>query len=100
MAISPFELNLNDLFLLDEYRIDRLRCFFPESLAQSVVCVDCDNRLTIYCPEPSTVDTLLADVKDLCDCAWIILGVTAVSLFFAQEEIYHTRLPVNSRLTS
>ena len=34
------------------------------------------------------VDSLLKDVEELCDYAWLILGVEAIALYFAQEEIY------------
>ncbi len=100
MSSSPFEINLEDLFLLDEYRIDRLRSFFAQGLSKCVVCVDCFNTLTVYCPENSIVDLLLGKVEELCDCAWLTLGVKAVSIFFVQEEIYHTQFPSDYHLTS
>ena len=89
IAMSFTEMNLADLILLERLRVDRLRNFFAESLLKCIIYVDHHNLLTIHCPDPWIVDTLLTDIEDLCDYAWLILGVEAISLFLAKEEIFH-----------
>jgi hypothetical protein len=82
------EMSLDDLMLLEQFRIERLRSFFSESLMQCPIYLDQDNRLTIHCPEPWLIDMLIDDLEELCDYAWLILGVESIVLSFAQEEVY------------
>jgi hypothetical protein len=81
------ELTVDDLMLLEQFRIERLRSFFAENLLQCLIYVDRQHRLVIHCPEPPIVDTLLTDLQELCDYAWLIIGVKTIAIFFVQEEI-------------
>jgi len=82
------EISLDDLMILEQLRIERLRSFFSQSLMQCPIYLDQHNRLTVHCPEPSLIDVLIDDLEELCDYAWLILGVESIVLSFAQEEVY------------
>jgi hypothetical protein len=82
------EMSLDDLVLLEQFRIERLRSFFSQSLMECPISIHQHNLLTIHCPEPWLIDMLIDDVEDLCDYAWLILGVESIVLSFAQEEVY------------
>ena len=82
------DITLDDLVLLEQMRIERLRSFFSQSLTQCDICIDRSNRLTIYCPESWLIDLLMDDMEELGNHAWLILGVECIVLSFAQEEIY------------
>ena len=90
------DITLDDLVLLEQMRIERLRSFFSQSLRQCDICIDRSNRLTIYCPESWLIDLLMDDMEELSNYAWLILGAECIVLSFAQEEIYradHYRFP-------
>jgi len=89
IVMPPVEMTLDDLMLLEQFRIERLCSFFAQSLPKCIVYVDPHDTLTIHCPEPWIVDTLLIELEDLCGHAWLILGVEAIALFFAQEKVFH-----------
>jgi hypothetical protein len=93
------ELTVDDLMLLEQFRIERLRSFFAENLLQCLIYVDRQHRLVIHCPEPSIVDTLLADLQELCDHAWLIIGVKTIAIFFIQEEICRVKHSSANRST-
>jgi hypothetical protein len=93
------ELTVDDLMLLQQFRIERLRSFFAENLLQCLVYVDRQHRLVIHCPEPLIVDTLLTDLQELCDYAWLIIGVKTIAIFFIQEEICRIKHPSANRST-
>ena len=82
------EMSLDDLVLLERFRIERLRSFFSQSLMECPISIHQHNLLTIHCPEPWLIDMLIDDVEELCDYAWLILGVESIVLSFAQEEVY------------
>lgn len=82
------EISLDDLILLEQFRIERLRSFFSQSLTECSLSIHQHNSLTIHCPEPWLIDMLIDDIEELCDYAWIILGVESIVLSFAQEEVY------------
>ncbi len=82
------EISLNDLLLLEQLRIERLRGFFSQSLMECPIYLDQHNRLTVHCPEPYLIDMLIGDLEELCDYAWLILGVESIVLLFAHEEVY------------
>lgn len=82
------EISLNDLLLLEQLRIERLRSFFSQSLMECPIYLDQHNQLTVHCPEPCLIDMLIDDLEELCDYAWLILGVESIVLSFAQEEVY------------
>jgi hypothetical protein len=85
-AMSLIRVNLDDLMLLEQHRIERLCSFFAESLSHCIVVCDRHKTLRVHCSE-AAVDIILSDLKDLCNYAWLILGVEAIVLYFAQEEI-------------
>ncbi|MEE3718032.1 hypothetical protein V2H45_14925 [Tumidithrix elongata RA019] len=86
----PFtEITLDDLMILEQFRIERLRSFFAESLLSCIIQIDRHSMLTIHCPKPWIVDTLLMEIEDLCDYTWLILGVESLSLYLVHEEIFH-----------
>jgi hypothetical protein len=85
--MSLTEINDDDLTRLQQFRLERFRRFFMSSLLSCIACIEADNRLVIHCAHPSVVDELLDDLEDLCSCAWLVLGVRSINLFFCQEEI-------------
>lgn len=86
--MSPSEMTLDDRMQLEQLRNERLRSFFAQSLLHCVFHRDRHKTLIIHCPEAWMVDSLLPDLEELCDYAWLILGVEAIALYFAQKEIY------------
>nr|RNJ66168.1 MAG: hypothetical protein EDM05_27145 [Leptolyngbya sp. IPPAS B-1204] len=87
IAMALTEMTFDDLMRLEQFRNERLRSFFAESLLHCVFRRDGHKVLLIYCPEAWIVDKLLTDLEELCDYAWLILGSEAIALYFAQEEI-------------
>jgi hypothetical protein len=82
------EMSFDDLILLEQFRIERLRSFFSQSLMECSISIHEHDLLTINCPEPWLIDTLIDDIEELCEYAWLILGVESIVLSFAQEEVY------------
>ena len=91
------EVTLDDLRLLEQLRIERLRSLFAQNLLQCLIYVDHRHRLAIHCPESWIVDTVLMDFEELCDYAWLILGVQTITLFFVQEEIFRIKCSSSNR---
>lgn len=91
-AMLLTKINLDDVKLLDQLRIRRLRSFFTETLLHCAIRCDRTQTLIVHCLEASIVDTVLSDLEELCSYAWLILGVEAIALYFAQEEIYRTKI--------
>jgi hypothetical protein len=85
------ELTTDDQSQLNRFRIERLRQLFAPSLRSCLMRINPDNMLTVHCPHPGIVDELLEDLEDLCNHAWLILGVRSIGLYFCQEEILHTQ---------
>lgn len=81
------EMTFNDRIRLSQLRNERLRSFFAQSLMHCVFHRDRHKTLLIHCPEAWMVNNLLTDLEELCDYAWLILGVEAIALYFAREEI-------------
>jgi hypothetical protein len=81
------EITLDDRMRLEQFRTERLRSFFAQSLWHCVFRRSRHNTLIVHCLEAWVVDSLLTDLEELCDYAWLILGVEAITLYFAQEEI-------------
>ncbi|UBF29007.1 hypothetical protein K9N68_14905 [Kovacikia minuta CCNUW1] len=84
------EITTDDLFILEQLRLERFRSFFIKTLKRCSIHLDESNTLTIYCFEPQIVDQLLEQIEQLRRCVWIVLGVQYLSISFAQEEIYRT----------
>jgi hypothetical protein len=80
-------MTFDDRMRLRQLRHERLRRFFAQSLLHCVFQCDDHKTLLIHCPETWMVDSLLTDLEELCEYAWLILGVEAIALYFAQEEI-------------
>jgi hypothetical protein len=80
-------MTFDDLMRLEQLRTERLRSFFAQSLLHCVLRRDRHRGLIIHCPEAWMVDRLLIDLEELSDYAWLILGVEAIALYFAQTEI-------------
>ena len=91
IAMSLTEMTFDDLTVLEQFRNQRLRSFFAQSLSSCTFCRDRYRTLIVHCPEAWIVDNLLPDLEELCDYAWLILGVEAIALYFIQEEIYRVK---------
>jgi hypothetical protein len=87
IAMSLTEMTFDDRMRLEQFRTERLRSFFAQSLLHCVFRRSRHNTLIVHCLEAWVVDSLLTDLEELCDYAWLILGVEAIALYFAQEEI-------------
>jgi hypothetical protein len=85
--MSLTEMTFDDRMRLEQFRNERLRSFFAQSLLHCVFRRKHHNMLIIHCPDAWMVDSILTDLEELCDYAWLILGVEAIALYFAQEEI-------------
>lgn len=84
------ELNVDDLDTLTHFRVQRFLHFFATSLPSCLIQLDSDRMLAIHCPSTEIIDDLLDDLEELCDRAWLILGVHSLSLYFGGEEILCT----------
>jgi hypothetical protein len=91
-TISLTTINLDDLKLLEQFRIERLHSFFAQSLSHCIIHRDHYKTLMVHCSEASIVDAVLSDLEELCDYACLILGVESIAQYFAQEEIYRTEI--------
>jgi hypothetical protein len=84
------ELNVDDLDTLTHFRVERFLHFFATSLPSCLIQLDGARELAIHCPSTEIIDDLLDDLEELCDRAWLILGVNSLSLYFGEEEILNT----------
>ena len=84
------EINVDDLNKLMHLRIERLIHLFASSLPNCLIHIDADHTLSVHCPQSEIVDDLLDELEDLCNHAWLILGVSKIALYFGQEEILST----------
>jgi hypothetical protein len=82
------DLNHNDSLTLEQQRIERFRAASLHSLSQCFLHLNYANTLAVHCAEPWIVDQLLYDMEKLCWDAWVIVGVTRLSIYYAQEEIF------------
>lgn len=82
-----FALTIDDWFLLEKYRLERLRNCFEETLSLCVLQLDTENTLLIHCSEPWLVDHLMQDIDQLCWYSWLVVGAQQLSICFVQEEI-------------
>jgi hypothetical protein len=90
--MSLTELTIDDLTLLEQFRLERLSSFFAQSLSCCLIYFNFHKTLIVHCPEPAVIDNLLNDLDDLCDYAGLILGAEAIALYFVQEEIYRAEI--------
>lgn len=84
------EMTLHDLSQLKQLRTARFLQFFASSLHQSVIQINANNVLAVYCPHLSIVDELMDELEDLRSHAWLILGVRRIIFYFCQEEVLNT----------
>jgi hypothetical protein len=89
---DSFELTINDLNLLEQFRLKRLRSLFSQSLSHCLIHVDCRKTLVVRCSKSKVLDSLLDDLADLCDYATLILGVNEIVIYSVQEEIYRAAI--------
>lgn len=75
-----------DLAMLGDYRIDRLRELYVQTLSGCALELKF-NALLIHCSEPWCVDQVMEELDRIVKAAWIVLGVKSVSLCYANEEI-------------
>lgn len=85
--MSPSEMTLDDRMGLEQFRNERFRSFFAQNLLHCTFHRDRHKALIIHCPKAWIVDSLLTELEELCDYAWLSLGVEAIALYFAQEEV-------------
>ena len=81
-------MNFDDFILLKHARIDRMCSFFDPVLGKCYIYIGLQNTLNIYCKERWIFDTLMLDLEDLRNLAWLIMGTDAIGLFFDREEVY------------
>lgn len=82
----PFTtITINDLQLLRQFRVSRLRNFFAEDLAQVYIHVDWENKLSFLCPTVPAVNALLDEIEDLRHYSWLILGIKTISIYLVME---------------
>jgi hypothetical protein len=84
------EITVDDLHKLMQLRIERLLHFFTSSLPCCQIQITAENILIINCPSSIVVEDLLDDLEDLCNHAWLIVGVKKIALYFGSEEILLT----------
>jgi hypothetical protein len=87
IAMTLTDMTFDDRVRLSQLRNERLRSLFAQSLLHCTFHRDHKKVLIIHCSETWLIDRLLADAEELCNYAWLILGVEAISLYFAKEEI-------------
>ncbi|MBE9012532.1 hypothetical protein IQ250_20240 [Pseudanabaenaceae cyanobacterium LEGE 13415] len=75
-----------DLSMLQDFRIDRLKDLYAQSLSGCLLETKFD-ALLVHCSEPWCVDQVMEELDRIVKAAWVILGVKAVSVCFANEEI-------------
>jgi hypothetical protein len=85
------QITLEDLQILRQGRLDRLRKVFIKPLGLCRLQMTRRDRLVIHCPEPWVVDALMEDLDKLVEAARIVVGAQSMSICFVGEEIYRTR---------
>lgn len=94
------ELTDDDRLILEGQRLERFRSFFYETISFCFLQLDSKNELVIHCSEPWLVDQLLCEIDQLCWYAWVIVGVSSLSIYFAQEEICRAKTQKRSKRTT
>lgn len=83
------QLTLNDLRLLEHFRIERFRSLFAESLCECMMYIHRDTAI-VCCPCWELTDRLRSDIIELGEYTWQILGVRSIALFCGQQEVYRS----------
>lgn len=79
------DLTSADLQILENFRLERFRQFFAESLLLATLSLTFDNRLLIICDQVAT-NQLLDDPLVLRYFAWVITGADAIALYTAADQ--------------
>lgn len=87
IAMTLTDMTFADRIRLEQFRNEHLRSFCVQDLLHCVFHRGRHKTLIIHCPEAWMVDRLLTDAEELCNYAWLILGVEAIAIYFAQKEI-------------
>jgi hypothetical protein len=85
------QITLEDLQILRQGRLDRLRKVFIKPLGLCRLQVTRRDRLVIHCPEPWVVDELMDNLDELIEAARIVVGAQSLSICFVGEEIFRAR---------
>jgi hypothetical protein len=85
------QLTYDDVQLLRQQRIDRLRKVFVKPLGLCRLQLTRRDKLVIHCPEPWIVDALMGDLDRLMEASRIVVGAQSLAICFAGEEIYRSR---------
>jgi hypothetical protein len=81
------EMNVDDLNILRQLRMERLMGLFSSSLPFCLLQIDDENVLSIHCHHAGITDRLIGELEDLCYYACLIVGVKFISLHSLQKEI-------------
>lgn len=79
-----------DLSLLEDFRLDRLRQLYVQTLSGCALELKFD-ALLIHCSEPWCVDQIMEELDRIVKAAQIVLGVKSVSICYANEEVYRAK---------
>lgn len=75
-----------DLSMLEDFRIDRLKQLYTQTLSGCLLETKFD-ALLVHCSEPWCVDQVMEELDRLAKAAWVVLGVKLISVCYANEEI-------------
>lgn len=76
-----------DLSRLDDFRLDRFRQLYMQTLAGCALELKFD-ALIIHCSEPWCVDQLMEELDLMVKAVAIVLGTKYLSICYAAEEVY------------
>ncbi|HTL90413.1 MAG TPA: hypothetical protein VL134_13515 [Leptolyngbya sp.] len=79
-----------DLGTLEDFRLDRLRQLYVQTLAGCFLELKFD-ALLIHCSEPRCVDQIMAELDRIVKATRIVLGAKLVSICYANEEVYRVK---------
>lgn len=95
--IMKMKFTAQDLSMLDDFRIDRLRQLYPQTLSGCSLELKFD-ALLIHCSEPWCVDQVMEELDRVGKAAAIVLGVKSVSICYASEEVCRIKTRSNRQL--
>ncbi|MCU0549990.1 MAG: hypothetical protein MUC48_11635 [Leptolyngbya sp. Prado105] len=79
-----------DLSRLDDFRLDRFRELYRQTLAGCALELKFD-ALIIHCSEPWCVDQLMEELDRMVKAVSIVLGTKYLSICYAAEEVYRVK---------
>jgi hypothetical protein len=80
----------DDLLILDDFRLDRFRSLYPQTLTGCTLELKFD-ALLIHCSEPWCVDQLMEELDRMVKAVSIVLGTKYLSICYAAEEVYRIK---------